>query len=145
RLVDHFGAGAHGLDRRSRPALEVPRIRRPDVDDLAALAAQAREVGALVLLALLGQQLAIQVGGARLRSLSPRNLLREGRQVLALHVVVQIGGGKNEAAGDELHGSRPRVPGHSETLALNGRNLLNLSPIGFEQYRDRTSRSADRF
>src|SRR5262249_6192975 len=118
RLVDHLGAGAHRLNRRSRPGLEVPRIRRPDVDDVAALASQVRQVGGLVLLAFLGEQLAIHVGDARPGSLPPRNLLREGRQVFALHVVVQIGGGKNEAIGDELHGRELLVDGPDQPSAL---------------------------
>src|SRR2546422_2526961 len=102
RLVDDLDAGAHGLDGRSCPGLEVPNVSGPDVDDLAAFAPQVREIGGLVLLALAAEQLAVLVGDMRPRALPARDLARKGRQVLALDVVVRIGGGEKEAISEEL-------------------------------------------
>src|SRR2546428_4900430 len=65
-------------------------------------ASQVREIGRLVLLALAAEQLAVLVGDMRPRALPPRHLARKGRQVLALDVVVQIGGRENEAISEEL-------------------------------------------
>ena len=102
-LRDDLGAGPHGLCRLSRRRLEVPRLAERDLDDLAPLGPEPLEVGALVQLALAPQQLRVLVGDERPGALAARDLERQRRQVRALEVVVQVGGGKRDAAAHLLH------------------------------------------
>jgi hypothetical protein len=62
-------------------------------------------MGTLVLLALAPQELGLLISDVRVGAGAPRHLKREGREVAALDVVVQIRRGEREMPGYGSHGS----------------------------------------
>jgi hypothetical protein len=84
RLVDHVRTRAHRVDRRSVRALECAGLfRKLDRDDLASSRPQPGEVGGLVGVALLGDQVGERLPAERLSPLAARDLELQRRQVRA--------------------------------------------------------------
>lgn len=104
-LVDDLGAGAHGLHGRACPGLEVPGVRRDDLDDLPPLLPESGQVRRLVLLPFAAQQLVLLAGKVGARTRAPGDVERQPREMRALDVVVQIRGREGQAAVQELHGA----------------------------------------
>ena len=83
---------------RAAAASKSQRLAHRDLDHVATLGAQAFEEIELVQLALFLQEFAPSSATCGLRALAARDLARERRQVLAVDVVVQVGGRKQDPA-----------------------------------------------
>src|SRR5207249_2551919 len=97
RLVDDFGAGAHGFFGGAGGGREVPGVGGHRVDDLAALGVEVFQVGRFMLLALAAEEVGVVFGdmGAPAAAVGACEGQRGG--VGALGVVVEVGGGEDKA------------------------------------------------
>ena len=103
RLVDDFGAGAHGFFGGAGGGGEVPGVGAQGVYDLAALGVELFQVGGFVLFALAAEEVGVVFGDVGALTGAAGDFEGQRREVGALDVVVEVRGGEDEARARRLH------------------------------------------